>query len=95
LVASLSACHQLSYLHLCADAGIVVLEYSDHAEGEMQENPDGSGNFQRVVLRPHVRIAAGGDLERAHKLHEDAHAICFIARSMNFPVEHEPEVVQE
>src|SRR5215467_10489751 len=38
LVAALSACHMLSYLHLCADAGIVVTDYRDEAEGEMAEN---------------------------------------------------------
>ena len=95
LVASLSACHQLWYLHLCAEAGISVLEYVDSAEGEMQESPDGSGQFQRVVLRPRVRISAGGDVKRAGKLHEEAHAKCFIARSVNFPVVHEPEIVAE
>lgn len=93
LLAALSACHQLSYLHLCAVAGIVVLEYVDKAQGEMLANADGSGEFERVILKPWVRIAAGGDLELARKLHEDAHGKCFIARSMNFPVLHEAEVV--
>jgi len=92
LVASLSACHQLWYLHLCADAGIVVLTYVDHAEGVMEEGPDGSGCFKRVTLRPKVTVAAGSDLARARELHVAAHAKCFIARSVNFPVEHEPEV---
>ena len=91
-MASLSACHQLWYLHLCADAGIVVLTYVDHAEGVMEEGPDGSGCFKRVTLRPKVTVAAGSDLARARELHVAAHAKCFIARSVNFPVEHEPEV---
>lgn len=92
LVASLSACHQLWYLHLCADAGIVVTAYVDRAEGAMLEAPNGAGQFSRVVLRPVVTVAAGADVARARALHRDAHAMCYVARSMNFPVDHEPEI---
>jgi organic hydroperoxide reductase OsmC/OhrA len=92
LVASISACHKLWYLHLCADAGIVVLAYIDHAEGVMEETTDGSGCFKRVILRPRVTVAAGCDIEKARGLHESAHAKCFIARSVNFPVLHEAEI---
>jgi organic hydroperoxide reductase OsmC/OhrA len=91
LVASLSACHKLSYLHLCADAGVQVVAYVDHAEGSMQERPDGSGYFERVLLRPEVTITRAGDLEAAERLHEMAHRKCFIANSVNFPVQHEPK----
>jgi len=92
LVASLSACHKLWYLHLCAMAGVVVTGYVDRAEGEMEETADGGGHFRRVVLRPEVTLAAGTDLDRARALHREAHAKCFIANSVNFPVEHEPVV---
>jgi organic hydroperoxide reductase OsmC/OhrA len=92
LVAALSACHKLWYLHLCAEAGIVVTAYVDRAEGVMEEAPDGGGQFRRVVLRPAVTVAAGGDVARARALHARAHALCYVARSVNFPVEHEPEV---
>jgi organic hydroperoxide reductase OsmC/OhrA len=92
LVASLSACHQLWYLHLCADAGIVVLSYIDHAEGVMEEGAGGSGYFKRVLLRPQVTVAATTDIAKARELHEAAHANCFIASSVNFPVEHQPEI---
>jgi organic hydroperoxide reductase OsmC/OhrA len=91
LVAALSGCHQLAYLHLCVDAGIVVVEYVDHAEGWMAETPDGAGQFVRVVLHPKVTVAAGSDVAKARELHHLAHAKCFIARSVNFPVECEPE----
>ena len=93
LVASLSACHMLWYLHLCSDANIVVTAYVDQPEGLKEELPDGSGNFQRVILRPKVTIAPGSDLAKARELHAAAHAKCFIARSMNLPVEHEPDVI--
>ena len=93
LVASLSACHQLWYLHLCASAGIIVTEYEDRADGVMCENADGSGQFTRVVLRPRVTVAAGADVDLATSLHDRAHAMCFVASSVNFPVRHEPTTV--
>lgn len=95
LVASLSACHQLWYLHLCADAGVVVTGYVDRAEGTMLEDAAGAGHFSRVVLRPVVTVAAGADVDRARALHHEAHALCYVARSVSFPVEHEPEVRTE
>ena len=96
-VASLSTCHQLWYLHLAADAGIIVTDYADQAEGVMEEYADGSGRFVRVVLRPVVTLAAGADTsrakERAMALHVTAHEKCFIANSVNCPVTCEPSVV--
>jgi organic hydroperoxide reductase OsmC/OhrA len=90
LVASLSACHKLWYLHVCSAAGIVVTAYKDKAEGRMVETENGSGHFTAVILRPHVRLAAGADVAHAAGLHHDAHAMCFIANSVNFPVTVEP-----
>jgi organic hydroperoxide reductase OsmC/OhrA len=90
LVASLSTCHQLWYLHLCADAGIVVEAYEDEAAGVMEESSDGGGQFVEVILRPKVSLAPGSDRAKAHALHHEAHAKCFIARSVNFPVKCEP-----
>jgi organic hydroperoxide reductase OsmC/OhrA len=87
LVASLSACHMLWYLHLCASNGIVVLEYRDEAGGTLQEESDGGGAFVRVVLKPRVTLAQGADRDQALALHEKAHHLCFIARSVSFPVE--------
>jgi organic hydroperoxide reductase OsmC/OhrA len=91
LVASLSACHMLWYLHLCSVDKIVVLEYRDDATGTMEER-NGSGQFVRVTLRPAIKVSAGNDVARAIALHQDAHRLCFIARSVNFPVDVEPEV---
>jgi organic hydroperoxide reductase OsmC/OhrA len=86
LVASLSACHMLWVLHLCANSGIVVTDYTDAAEGVMRENPDGSGQFVDVVLNPVMTIADASRATEAEQLHERAHALCFVARSVNFPV---------
>lgn len=93
LVASLSACHMLWYLHLCADSGIVVEAYEDAASGTMVETADGGGRFREVVLKPRVVIRAGADRDLAIRLHERAHALCFIANSVNFEVRCEPDVV--
>ena len=90
LVASLSTCHMLWYLHLCADAGIVVTEYIDNAAGKMVETGDTGGHFTEVRLRPAVMVKRGTDLSLAEKLHERAHHLCFIANSVNFPVRCEP-----
>jgi organic hydroperoxide reductase OsmC/OhrA len=87
LVASLSACHMLWYLHLCSVHGVIVLEYRDEASGVLQESTDGSGEFERVVLRPAVKISNHEDRGKARTLHEEAHRLCFIARSVRFPVE--------
>ncbi|AWB08850.1 peroxiredoxin (plasmid) [Azospirillum humicireducens] len=92
LVASVSACHQLWYLHLCSAAGITVTAYSDEAEGVMVEEPDGAGQFAAIVLRPRVTLAPGSDAEKALALHHDVADKCFIARSVNFPIHHEPVV---
>jgi organic hydroperoxide reductase OsmC/OhrA len=93
LVASLSACHKLWYMGLCAAAGIVVLAYEDTADGTMvEEETGGGGQFVKVTLRPRVTLAPGSDRQKAKLLHHTAHENCFIARSVNFPVVHEPVV---
>ena len=90
LVASLSSCHMLWYLHLCADAGIVVTSYHDDATGTMTETEEGGGQFTAVLLRPRVRIKAGGNRDLATSLHERARHLCFVANSVNFPVACQP-----
>ena len=92
LVASLSACHMLWVLHLCAEAGITVTDYVDEAEGAMVENADGSGEFTEVILRPQMKILEPDRQDKAIALHRRAHSLCFIARSVKFPVRHEPVV---
>ena len=90
LVAALSSCHMLSYLHLCTNNGIVVTDYRDEASGIMVETPDGGGHFQEVTLRPVVTVGSAGWIARAQELHHEAHEKCFIANSVNFPVKCEP-----
>ncbi len=90
LVASLSQCHMLWYLHLCSVNGVVVVGYRDAAEGVMRETPDGGGAFESVTLRPQVTVTEPGMVETAERLHHDAHEKCFIANSVTFPVTAEP-----
>ena len=90
LVAALSQCHLLWYLHLASVAGVVVLDYSDEPVGTLTHNPDGGGQFSEVLLRPLVTVAEAGMLERAQSVHAEANRLCFIARSVNFSVRHVP-----
>jgi organic hydroperoxide reductase OsmC/OhrA len=91
LVAALSGCHLLSYLALCSLKKIEVTAYHDQAFGLMEESA-GAGRITEVTLRPRVTIAAGSDVAAATALHKEAHKVCFIANSVNFPVKHEPVV---
>jgi organic hydroperoxide reductase OsmC/OhrA len=92
LVAALSSCHLLSYLHVAAAAGVVVTAYVDEPVGTMTQQGIG-GHFTEVVLRPVVSVTEASMTERANALHHDASQACFIAASVNFPVRHEPRVV--
>jgi organic hydroperoxide reductase OsmC/OhrA len=109
LLAALSQCHMLSYLHVAASHGVVVTAYTDQASGVMEQTHDGGGHFISVTLRPNVTITTGardsdgvqpalhaaGLHELAQDLHEEAARKCFIAASVNFPVEHEPTTIVE
>ncbi len=90
LVASLSSCHMLSYLYLCAVSGVVVIDYVDNVEGMMIETTNGSGHFTEVILNPIVTVTEKSMIEKANELHTKANELCFIANSVNFPVHHIP-----
>jgi organic hydroperoxide reductase OsmC/OhrA len=94
LVASLSSCHMLWYLHLYSVNHVTVLDYRDAASGVLEEGDDGSGEFVRVVLKPTVKVSAGDDRAKALALHSEAHRFCFIARSVRFPVDIVPEITE-
>jgi len=88
LVASLSSCHMLWYLHLCSESGIIVTDYIDNATGIMIETTNGSGHFTEVTLNPIVTITEAAMQDKANELHKKANELCFIANSVNFPVHH-------
>jgi len=94
LVASISSCHMLWYLHLCAEAEIVVTAYEDEASGTMAEMENGAGHFTEVKLQPKVTLQAGSDETLAIALHQRAHELCFIANSVNFPIHCEPRMCE-
>ena len=95
LVASLSSCHMLWYLHLCAEAKVIVTRYVDYPIGTMMETGEGGGQFSKVLLRPIVTITPESDSALAAQLHGQAHQKCFIANSVNFPVQCIPTVQLE
>jgi organic hydroperoxide reductase OsmC/OhrA len=90
LLASLSACHMLWFLHLASDAGIVVRSYCDEPVGVGETAPGGAGRFVRATLRPRIDVEKGADIGIADRLHREVHRYCFIARSVNFPIDYEP-----
>jgi organic hydroperoxide reductase OsmC/OhrA len=92
LVSALSSCHMLWYLHICADAGVIVTQYTDHAIGTMEVVHNGSGKFIEVILHPKIIVADVSMIDKALALHEEAHKMCFIANSVNFPVLQNPLV---
>jgi organic hydroperoxide reductase OsmC/OhrA len=92
LLAALSECHLLSYLHVAASNGIVVSAYTDATTGTMRQTENGGGHFTSATIRPRVTISSG-DPAMALALHAEAAAKCFIAASVNFPVSHEPEII--
>lgn len=93
LVASLSSCHMLWYLHLCSVNKIIVTAYVDEATGVMEETSNGSGRFKEVTLYPKVTIEKEAKVEKAIALHQQAHKMCFIANSCNFTIQHKPEIL--
>ena len=95
LVASIASCHMLWYLHLCADAGIIVVDYKDSPEGFMEVGGTSPGKFVKVILHPTIIIKQGGDSQKAVELHHNANQKCFISNSCNFPIEHEPQIIFE
>lgn len=95
LLASVSACHKLWYLHLCSTAGIVVISYIDDAEAIMEEDASGAGRIVSAALHPRVVIKPGGDAAEAVRLHHEAHRYCFIANSVKFPIGCEPVITTE
>ena len=89
LIAALSQCHMLSFLHVAQAAGVVVESYEDQASGVLETRPDGSGQITEVTLRPRIQVSAG-EVSQIPALHQRANELCFIANSVNFPVHHEP-----
>lgn len=93
LISALSACHMLWFLHLAAEAGIIINDYADSPRGIGESEPSGAGRFVRAVLRPTITLADPVDAGRADAIHAEIHRVCFIARSVAFPVEVEANYI--
>ncbi|WP_151717903.1 OsmC family protein [Gemmobacter serpentinus] len=93
LLSALSACHMLWYLHYASDAKIAVQGYEDAPVGRGEVGPGGAGRFVSATLRPKITLPQGSDLALAEEIHHRIHKVCFIARSVNFPVDYAPEFV--
>lgn len=94
-VAALSQCHMLWALHMAARAGVVVVGYSDRATGTMRVESAGAGQFTEVTLHPQLTVRGEVEESVIAQIHDDAHAHCFIARSVNFPVRHAPLATEQ
>lgn len=92
-LASISNCHMLWYLHLCAVNGVIVVDYQDNARGIMEEQADGSGKFTHVTLHPIVTVSSNEMISKAEELHSEANKYCFIANSLNFAVTHQSKIL--
>jgi len=87
LVAALSSCHMLSFLHVARLAGFAVAAYADHAEGVTGDIAPGRVAVTRVVLHPRIEwTGSAPDKEKLEHLHHQAHDICFIANSVTTQV---------
>jgi len=92
LVAALSNCHMMSFLHVARLAGFVATAYQDHAEGVLETIAPGRQALTRVVLHPAVAWSgAPPDKARLDQMHHEAHAVCFIANSVRTKVTIIPE----
>lgn len=89
LLASISSCHMLWFLHLCSNKGVSVKDYEDHPVGIMTETTEGGGKFTEIILKPIVVVEKEEHLNILNELHKQANKLCFIANSVNFPVRHE------
>ncbi len=95
LISALSACHMLWYLHLCADAGVIVTAYQDTVSGTMEEQVGGGGSFKEVILHPSITLLSKSMHQKAEQMHVAANKKCFIANSCNFPVKHNAKYTYE
>lgn len=92
LLSALSSCHMMSYFYVCSQNGIEVLSYEDNAEGFLEVDKNGKGQFVKVVLKPKIVVSKTEMIALAESLHQQASELCFIANSCNFPIEHQCKV---
>jgi len=90
LLGALAQCHMMSYLYVAVQRGFTVVEYTDTATASLDVHRDGTGEVTAVTLRPVVTVLEADRVEDADAAHAEANRLCFIARSVAFPVQHTP-----
>ena len=91
LLGALTSCHMMSFFYVCRHQKIEIESYEDNPVGELSLNNDGSGQFDKVILNPQVTFRCPVDEPELLELHRIAGKLCFIANSLNFPVEYNPQ----
>ncbi|MFL5236281.1 MAG: OsmC family protein [Rhizomicrobium sp.] len=93
-VASLSSCHMLTFLAICARKGLIVDSYDDDAAGVLEKAANGRLWLATVRLRPLVRFepSVGVSTDALGDLHHQSHEECFIANSVKTTVTIEPRL---
>lgn len=90
LLAALAQCHMMSYLYVAVQQGFTVVDYRDTATASLDVHRDGTGEVTGVTLQPVVTIRESDRVADAGAAHAEANRLCFIARSVAFPVHHTP-----
>ena len=96
LVAAISSCHMLFALSQVSKAGFIAGAYEDAAEGLMEKRNDGKTAITHVTLHPVITFkGAVPTAEDYAKMHHVAHEECYIANSVNFPVDVKPSLIPQ
>jgi organic hydroperoxide reductase OsmC/OhrA len=84
LVAAISSCHMLTFLHRAAKSRMMVDSYRDVAVGIMEADSRGRQSITRVKLAPAIVFSGAGQPsdEIVARLHHEAHEECYIANSV-------------
>lgn len=92
LLAALSSCHMLTFLAVAANRGYVVDDYADEAVARVGRTAEGRTAVIEATLAPRVTFSGERQptADEYAKLHERAHAACFIANSVTTRVEVHP-----
>ena len=93
LLTAVTSCHMLSFLHVCFINNVEVIDYLDNSKGYLNFNADGSGEFSKIELFPEVTLSKPIEDSEIEEFHKKANALCFIARSCNFPIVHFPKTI--
>ncbi|MPY22543.1 OsmC family peroxiredoxin [Shewanella psychropiezotolerans] len=89
LLGALSSCHMLTFLTIAHLKRLKVLSYKDVATAELGKNEAGKISILKITLKPVVIFDTDQEVSEAvlDKIHDKAHANCFIANSLSAEIE--------